>query len=316
MEAEVGRFVHSSMGLRLCDRARAFAHIRSFFCARRFTEVDTPLAVPSPGLDLHLDAVMAGEQWLITSPEYQMKRLLVGGLPRIFPITHVFAKARTGRAAQPRVHDARILSRVRGRRRDDRGHRRARGEPVRAFRSSAHGDRGRAFHSLAPPFDRLPVADAFERYAGIAEPDALRSPRRTRTIFFGCWSTRSNLRSLALHARYSLPTTLHHRHRWPEQIRAIPGFARGSSSTSAGVELCNGFGELTCPPSSGVVCCETSVSARKSVNRSIRWTSASSPRSTKACRRRRAMHSVSTDYRALPRRDRHRPDHAVSFELV
>ncbi len=64
-------------------RARARGGPR-FFAERDFLEVETPLLVPSPGLEIHLDAVAAGDGYLITSPEYAMKRLLAAGLERIF----------------------------------------------------------------------------------------------------------------------------------------------------------------------------------------------------------------------------------------
>nr|MBA3397105.1 hypothetical protein [Deltaproteobacteria bacterium] len=71
-------------------RARALAAVRGFFAARDFVEVETPLLVPSPGLEIHLDAVSAGGGYLITSPEYQMKRLLAGGFERIYQVCKCF----------------------------------------------------------------------------------------------------------------------------------------------------------------------------------------------------------------------------------
>ena len=79
------------------QRARVLAGVRSFFADRDFLEVETPLLVPSPGLEVQLEAVAAGDgQWLITSPEYQMKRLLAAGLDRIYTVCKCFRAHETG----------------------------------------------------------------------------------------------------------------------------------------------------------------------------------------------------------------------------
>jgi lysyl-tRNA synthetase class 2 len=91
----------------LRERARVRAQVREFFDARGFLEVDTPVLVPSPGLDVHLDAfeVAGGDRgaprWLSTSPEYQMKRLLAAGHPRIFQIAHCFRREEAGGRHNP-----------------------------------------------------------------------------------------------------------------------------------------------------------------------------------------------------------------------
>ncbi|MCK5800387.1 MAG: EF-P lysine aminoacylase GenX, partial [Deltaproteobacteria bacterium] len=69
----------------LRQRGRALIAIRSFFSARDYLEIESPLRVRHPGLEPHLVAASAGSgRYLITSPEYQMKRLLAGGLERIY----------------------------------------------------------------------------------------------------------------------------------------------------------------------------------------------------------------------------------------
>jgi lysyl-tRNA synthetase class 2 len=68
----------------LAQRARALAAIRSFFDERGFIEVQTPHRVRRPGLEPHLVPLESGDCYLITSPEYHMKRLLSGGLERIY----------------------------------------------------------------------------------------------------------------------------------------------------------------------------------------------------------------------------------------
>lgn len=76
-----------------------YDYLRTFFSARGYTEVRTPLAVLCPGMEPNLDPVgidlnvirkgkvRAG---LITSPEYAMKKLLGGGMERIYTVTPVF----------------------------------------------------------------------------------------------------------------------------------------------------------------------------------------------------------------------------------
>jgi lysyl-tRNA synthetase class 2 len=75
---------------KLQQRAAALTALRGFFAEREFLEVETPLLVPSPGLEIHLDAVVADAGYLITSPEYQLKRLLAAGFERIFEVCKCF----------------------------------------------------------------------------------------------------------------------------------------------------------------------------------------------------------------------------------
>ena len=68
-------------------RAALTAATRAFFGARGYTEVETPYAVLAPGEEVHLRAFRTVREhpdgrneplWLHTSPEFAMKRLLVG----------------------------------------------------------------------------------------------------------------------------------------------------------------------------------------------------------------------------------------------
>jgi elongation factor P--(R)-beta-lysine ligase len=80
-------------------RKRMFDAVRSFFDGRDFLEVDTPIAVPSGGMEVHLKAFethfgenAAGPEklFLHTSPEYAMKRLLAHDVGHIYQIARVF----------------------------------------------------------------------------------------------------------------------------------------------------------------------------------------------------------------------------------
>ena len=73
--------------------------IRSFFCGRGYTEVETPIVVRSPGMEPNLvpfeTTVVEPDgtrhfAGLITSPEYSMKKLMGAGMEKIFTLTKVF----------------------------------------------------------------------------------------------------------------------------------------------------------------------------------------------------------------------------------
>ncbi len=84
---------------RMAKRREIIAAVRCFFVAEGFEEVETPLIVPVPGTEPHLDpfAVSVCTQegrhipaGLITSPEYSLKKLLAAGYRQIFEITRSF----------------------------------------------------------------------------------------------------------------------------------------------------------------------------------------------------------------------------------
>ena len=76
--------------------------VRRWFEGQGFIEVETPLRVRAPGQEVHLDAFeAAGGRYLITSPEYHMKRLVAAGARRIYQITRAFRAGEVGAHHQP-----------------------------------------------------------------------------------------------------------------------------------------------------------------------------------------------------------------------
>ena len=90
-------------GLRI--RQKVEAGIREFFNSQNFIETKTPLLVPCPGMEPHIRPFevhcspsdlpepkeeSATRLFLPTSPEFAMKRLLIGGLTQIFQICSSF----------------------------------------------------------------------------------------------------------------------------------------------------------------------------------------------------------------------------------
>lgn len=71
--------------------------VRDFFFERNVLEVDVPLLVDAPVVDLHIEPMRAGKQFLITSPEAGMKCLLAKGSGDIYQLSHVFRSSESGR---------------------------------------------------------------------------------------------------------------------------------------------------------------------------------------------------------------------------
>jgi lysyl-tRNA synthetase class 2 len=71
--------------------------VRSFFYDRNYLEVETPVRIPAPAPEAHIDAFATDDWYLQTSPELNMKRLLAAGCPKIFQICKCFRKGERGR---------------------------------------------------------------------------------------------------------------------------------------------------------------------------------------------------------------------------
>jgi lysyl-tRNA synthetase class 2 len=244
---DVHRFLNRGVGRMLQVRSMLLDVVRSFFRQRGFVEADTPILVPSPGLDLHLDAVAADGGWLATSPEYQMKRLLVGGVPRVFQITHVFRKGEIGARHNPEfcmVEWYRAFAGV--------GEVMADTEQLVAEAAQATSDYQAKSNTFAPdllsfPYERISVARAFARFAGVGENEALRLAEQDEAAFFRLLVEKVEP---AL-ARNGRPTFLVD---YPISQASLarpsprdPRVCERFELYAGGVELCNGFGELTDP---------------------------------------------------------------------
>lgn len=68
------------------ERARILQQIRAFFMEQGFLEVETPHRIPVNAPELAIDAVPSGDWFLHTSPELCMKRLLAAGYDKLYQI--------------------------------------------------------------------------------------------------------------------------------------------------------------------------------------------------------------------------------------
>lgn len=74
-----------------------YQQIRQFFLQRNVLEVETPILGAAGVTDPYIESLQADSLYLQTSPEYFMKRLLVGGSGDIYQLGKVFRKEEIGR---------------------------------------------------------------------------------------------------------------------------------------------------------------------------------------------------------------------------
>ncbi len=100
----------------LAMRSAVLRSLRDYFYDQDFIEVDTPVCVTAPTQDLYIQSIRCEyasadgqsspgnnrqDRWLITSPEYAMKRLLASGMGRIFYLGKCFRQAELGALHNP-----------------------------------------------------------------------------------------------------------------------------------------------------------------------------------------------------------------------
>jgi lysyl-tRNA synthetase class 2 len=233
---------------RLRERASVLAAVRRFFDGRGFLEVSTPIAVPSPGLDLHLDAFeLAGgdrgaPRWLITSPEYQMKRLLADGWERIYQVVPCFRRGEVGSRHNPEftmLEWYRANAGVDDVVRDTE-------QLVAAVTGGVVALPGRRV-DVRPPVERLTVCAAFERFAGWSAEDTLHAAAHDEDRYFRALVDQVEP---AIEAMDRAVFLVDYPASQASLARKKPGDARLAERFElyvAGVELCNGFGELVDP---------------------------------------------------------------------
>ncbi len=83
-------------------RSRVASLIRRFFEQEGFLEVQTPVLTRAPAPEIHIRAIGAGNgSFLSTSPELHMKRLLAAGYEKIFQMSPAFRAGERGRLHHP-----------------------------------------------------------------------------------------------------------------------------------------------------------------------------------------------------------------------
>ena len=158
-------------------RARIIRTVRQFFAEHDYLEVETPIRIPAPAPEAHIDAQPSGSWFLQTSPELCMKRLLAAGYPRIFQICKCFRRNERGRRHLPELTMLEWYTAG-----HDYSNMMTQCEALLTEVAGSLGLReglcyqGRRI-DLSLPWPRITVAEAFDRLAGISVEQAMEEDR-------------------------------------------------------------------------------------------------------------------------------------------
>ncbi len=232
---------------RLQQRSRLLQAVRSFFLARQYLEVDTPVLLSELIPESQIIPYRCGDRYLQTSPELCMKMLLARGYPRLFQICHCFRKDERGRYHRPEFTmlewyrvgwgylelmeevEELLLSLAR--------------EPglfPGLERGACLVRNGRRI-DLSPPWERLAVDAAFLRHAGISARAAIDQDRFDEIL----------VTKVEPHLGWQRPVFLYD---YPAELGSLarrkeedPDLAERFELYIGGIELANGFSELVDP---------------------------------------------------------------------
>ncbi|MEJ2155705.1 MAG: EF-P lysine aminoacylase EpmA [Desulfobacteraceae bacterium] len=219
-------------------RAGVIDAIRSFFKSNGYLEVETPIRIPAPAPEAHIDAEPSGSWYLQTSPELCMKQLLAAGYGRIFQICKCFRSRERGRRHLPEMTLLEWYTAE-----ADYDHMMNQCEAlIRSVAFERIGGLQLSYQGrnidLSAPWQRLTVAEAFERYGALSVAEALEKRRFDEIM------------GVEIEPRLGMdrPVFLYE---YPAQCGALarlkpdqPDVAERFELYIGGLELCNGFSEL------------------------------------------------------------------------
>ncbi|MEN8200720.1 MAG: EF-P lysine aminoacylase EpmA [Thermodesulfobacteriota bacterium] len=217
----------------LQQRAAFFQAIRLFFQEQGFLEVDTPIRQPLLIPEQNISPIPSGSHFLQSSPELYMKRLLASGCERIFQICHCFRQGERGR-----LHMEEFVMLEWYRLDADYHDLMADCEMLLPFVQSAMVDCVFPV-SLDPPWERLSVEAAFQSHCSLSASEALERDQFDQLL----------VEKIEHRLGRETPTFLYD---YPLQLASLarpradrPELAERFELYVAGVELANGFSELT-----------------------------------------------------------------------
>jgi lysyl-tRNA synthetase class 2 len=219
------------------QRSRFLQAVRNFFLSREYLEVDTPLRLPVLIPEAEIVPIRSEERFLHTSPELCMKRLLANGASRLFQICHCFRKGERGRLHQ---EEFTLLEWYHTGWSYDELMTECEVLVLDVVQQSSLTRDGKEI-SLALPWQRMSVAEAFCKYGGIEVQQAIEAGIFDQVLVERIEPCLGWARPLFL---YDYPIALASLAR-PRQDN--PDIGERFELYIAGVELGNGFSELTDP---------------------------------------------------------------------
>ena len=220
-------------------RAAAISAIRRFFYDKGYLEVETPIRIPAPAPEIHIDAVSSGNWYLQTSPELCMKRLLAAGYDKIFQICKCFRDNEKGAIHLPEFTLLEWYSAgVDYRYMMDETEELIRYVSEKTGVGDALDFRGEKIH-LTKPWTRLNVVDAFNKYASVSLEKSMADDIFEEILTEEIEPFLGKNRPLFLTD-------------YPEKMAALarlkkddPRYAERFELYIGGIEICNAFSELT-----------------------------------------------------------------------
>ncbi len=222
-------------------RAQVLRAVRATLDGLGFVEVETPVRIPAPANEPHIEAPPSGRAFLRASPELQMKRLLCDGHDRIYQIGPCFRSGERGARHNPEftmlewyrvdagsedvLRDCEVLL----------------AGAARALHGGTRFRRGARTLDVATPWTELTVRDAFRRVAGWDPVEAFDAERFDLDLALKVEPALPRERPCVLRG-YPAPAAA--------LARLLPGDPRVADRWEVyldGMELCNAFGELTDP---------------------------------------------------------------------
>lgn len=222
-------------------RHRLLNAVRAFFCRHNFLEVETPVRIFAPAPEAHIEAIEASGAWLQTSPEIYMKRLLAAGYPKIFQICKTFRAGERGRLHVPEftmlewyctdISYIQLMAQTES----------LICEVCEKVLGTRHMSRNGIKIRLDRPWPKISVENAFLKYAGASLKEALADDSFDERMAFEIEPALDHARPVFL---YDYPAS---KAALARLCPDNPQTAQRFEAYIGGIEICNGFTELTDP---------------------------------------------------------------------